>query len=434
MPRHPFASRPPADSVPRPFAERFNRVIVAGMLVLAGNVAWAESWSGYRGGRGDGISAETFSSASSAPKLTVRWKTDAPLGFSSLAVDDSLAVTLVGRDGREVALALDSSDGKERWAAVLGPAQYDGGGGNAGAPGNRGGDGPRSTPAIDGDRVYVYDAHLKLWCLDAASGAVVWTVDVAADHQGRNIKWSNASSPVIDDGRVFVSGGGAGQSFLCIDAATGQIVWSAGDEAMTHSTPTVATIEGVRQVIFWMQSGLVSLATDDGRPLWRTKYPFSVSTAASPVVVGNQVYCSAGYGVGAGLFEIDADQSVREVWFEPNQLMNHWSTPVAKGGNLYGIFGFKKYARAPLQCVDLQSGQTRWSERGYGPGNAILVGDRLVVLSDAGDLVIVAADPSGYRELARENVLDGKCWSTPAFADGAIYVRSTEQAARIDVR
>ena len=114
--------------------------------------------------------------------------------------------------------------------------------------------------------------------------------------------------------------------------------------------------------------------------------------------------------------------------------MNHWSTPVVHDGHLYGIFEFKKYGKAPLQCVELATGEIKWAERGFGPGNCILVGEKLVVLSDAGEVAIVAAQPDAYRELARAKVLDGKCWSTPAYSDGRIYVRSTKEAACIAIK
>jgi outer membrane protein assembly factor BamB len=98
------------------------------------------------------------------------------------------------------------------------------------------------------------------------------------------------------------------------------------------------------------------------------------------------------------------------------------------------LFEFKKYGTAPLQCVELATGEIKWSERGFGPGNCILVGDKLVVLSDAGDVVLVDANPDGYNENGRINAVSGKCWSTPAYSDNRIYVRSTEEAACLDVQ
>ncbi|HMQ21072.1 MAG TPA: hypothetical protein PKE00_01190, partial [Planctomycetota bacterium] len=137
----------------------------------------------------------------------------------------------------------------------------------------------------------------------------------------------------------------------------------------------------------------------------------------------------------APVFEVLRDDEgafdVQLLWRKPNKLMNHWSTPLVKDGHLYGMFSFKKYGKGPLACVDLRSGETRWSQEGFGPGNCILVGTTLVALSDKGEVVLADASPEGYHELARRDVLKGKCWSQPAFADGKLYVRSTSEGACI---
>ena len=111
--------------------------------------------------------------------------------------------------------------------------------------------------------------------------------------------------------------------------------------------------------------------------------------------------------------------------------MNHWSTPVAKDGYLYGMFSFKKYGKGPLCCVDIRTGETKWSVDGFGPGNCILVGGDLVALSDRGEVVLVEPNPERYGEIARADVLQGKCWSSPAFAEGELFVRSTKEAAKL---
>jgi outer membrane protein assembly factor BamB len=270
---------------------------------------------------------------------------------------------------------------------------------------------------------------MLLTCFDAANGEVVWKHDIVNEFSGRNIKWFNATSPLLVGDVIYVAGGGSGQTFLAFNKNTGEPIWKSGDETITHATPRFATIDDSRQVIFFAKSGLVSMNAETGKELWRTKFPFSVSTAASPIADGNRVYCSAGYGVGAALFQVSGKPEAESLWFKRNKLMNHWSTPVLRDGHLYGIYEFKKYGKAPLQCVELATGEIKWSERGFGPGNCILVGDKMVVLSDAGEVVIVAASSDRYNELGRTKAIKGKCWSTPAYSNGHIYVRSTEEAA-----
>ncbi|WP_145172866.1 PQQ-binding-like beta-propeller repeat protein [Rubripirellula lacrimiformis] len=410
----------------------FRSVGAFAAIAIAVSVAQAGDWPQYRGLAGDGKSVESIGQVSS-DAMKVLWNVPAPLGFSSMSVADGLAYTLIARDDKETVVALDAATGQEVWSVPLGSSKYEQGGGDSGAPGNRGGDGPRSTPTVDGDRLYVYDSYMVLSCLDTKTGRVLWQHDVIAENEGRNIKWLNASSPLIEGNRVIVGGGGAGQSFLAFDKSTGDRVWASGDETVTHATPILAEVGGKSGVVFFTQSGLVAVGADDGQEVWRAKFPFSVSTAASPVADGDLVYCSAGYGVGAGLFKIDNQSTPQEMWYKSNELMNHWSTPVVHDGHLYGIFEFKKYGKAPLQCVELSTGEIKWNERGFGPGNCILVGDKLVVLSDAGEVVIAKATPTAYEEVARKQVLEGKCWSTPAYSDGKIFVRSTQQAACVAI-
>jgi outer membrane protein assembly factor BamB len=236
---------------------------------------------------------------------------------------------------------------------------------------------------------------------------------------------------------IYVGGGGPGQSLLAVDPATGKIAWKAFDEKITHATPVAATIHGQRQVIFFLQSGLLSVEPRTGKELWRYSFPFKVSTAASPVVSGDIVYCSAGYGVGAGAVRIaksGAGFTATEIYRMPgNQpLANHWSTPVVKDGFMYGMFQFKEYGKGPVKCVDIATGDVKWTKEGFGPGHVVLMGNEVVALSDAGEIVRFAAEPAAYKELSRQKVLDGKCWTTPSISGGRLFVRSTKEAACLE--
>ena len=397
----------------------------------------AAEWPQYHGVNSDKKAQEALASGAWLKNGSSQlWKTKTPLGFSSFSVSGGLAYTLVGRedeDGlqREVCMALEVNTGREKWSVWLDRLDYGNGGGNAGASNNNGGDGPRSTPSISDGKVYVYDADMNLYCLDAKTGKQAWKVSVQKRHKGQPIKWENASAPLIEGNKVIVYGGGAGQTFLALDKATGDVIWSSGKETITHATPVAGTIHGVRQVIFFCVSGLVSVDAANGKELWRQKFRFKVSTAAAPIVAGDHVYCSAGYGVGAGLYRISkkgSKFSSTEVWRKQNDLINHWSTPVYHEGHLYGMFSFKKYGKGPLQCVELKTGKVKWSKDGYGPGNVILAGDNLLALSDIGELAVVAATPSAYKELGRRKVITGKCWSTPVISDGKVFARSTKEA------
>ena len=400
-------------------------------------------WNQYHGRRSDNKTDELITSAAWLEKNSAqKWKADTPLGFSSFSCEGSKAFTLIAEedeDGlmREICIALDTRTGKRLWSTWLCRMDYKSGGGNSGAPNNSGGDGPRSTPSVFNGKVWVYDSDMILYCINAENGKILWDVNVIKEHAGINIKWKNSSAPLIEGDLVIVYGGGAGQSLLAFNRENGELIWKTGNEIATHATPIATTIHGVRQIIFFCNSGLVSVAPQTGKELWRQEFPFKVSTAASPVVAGDLVYCSAGYGVGAGLYKISKNGirfSSTEVWRKKNDMFNHWSTPIYHDGHLYGMFSFKKYGNGPLQCIELSTGRIKWSEDGYGPGNVILSGNKLIALADNGELSIVEATPNQYNEMARKKVLDGKCWSTPILSNGLVLARSTKEAICIDAR
>jgi outer membrane protein assembly factor BamB len=412
-------------------------------LSLSALPAFAADWPQYRGPSGDGSTPVKIATQwpSAGPKVV--WRAESPLGFSSFAVGGGRCFTLEGRDvdgvPQEVLVARGAASGKELWTAALGSRQYGHQGGNDGTADNKGGDGPRSTPAIVGDTVIVISADLVVSCFDTAEGKLLWQRDLTSEHEGRNIQWKNAASPAVEDGIVYVGGGGAGQSLLALEAKTGAVLAKAFDEKITHATPVFGTIHGQRQVIFFLQSGLLAVEPKTLKELWRYPFDFKVSSAASPVISGDVVYCSAGYGVGAGAVKVSRSGTswqAREIFRHRGDkpLANHWSTPIVHQGHLYGMFQFKQYGDGPVKCVDLKDGKVKWEKPGFGPGHVVRVGENVLALSDAGELVLFAAKPSGYTELARAKVIEGKCWTTPVVANGAVYIRSTKEAVCLDLR
>jgi len=407
---------------------------ILGLALATAASAETADWGTFRGPAGNGVAP----AASGKWSLKEVWKQPTNLGFSSFAVAGGKAYTLVtgeadGNTG-EVLACLDEKTGKTLWSKPLSViAKYDGGG-DSGTADNKGGDGSRSTPVINGGKVYVIDSMLGVFCFDAASGTKVWSHDVMKENAGVQIKWHNAASPVIDGDILMLAGGGAGQALIGLNKNTGAVVWKGEDDKMTHATPVLADILGVHQAIFFTQKGLVGLDSQKGSVLWRADFPYKVSTAASPVVFENIVYCSAGYGVGAGAFKLSksgSGLSAEQIWRRENQCFNHWSTPVVKDGYLYGMFSFKEYGKGPLACVDIRTGKDMWKEEGFGPGQVILAGDKVIALSDKGEVVVVEADSKKYTELKRDDVLKGKVWSYPVLAYNHLFARSTEEGVCI---
>jgi outer membrane protein assembly factor BamB len=397
-------------------------------------------WPGFRGsdnGNAPALAAKDLGKV----QFSKRWKVETPTGFGSFAIGGTKASTIVKRDvdgnPTEVLVTFDVKTGKELWAAPLTIMNKYDGGGDSGTGDNKGGDGPRSTPAFSDGLVYAIDANLGVYAFDGETGKSVWKRDVMKDNAGVQIKWQNAASPVIDGNVLLMCGGGPGQGLLGLDKKTGDVLWKGEDDKMTHASPIITKIHDIHQCIFFTQTGLVSVDPAKGTVLWRAAFPFKVSTAASPVVYEDIVYCSAGYGVGAGAFKISksgSGLSAEPLWRRENECFNHWSTPVVKDGYLYGMFSFKQYGDGPLACVDIKTGKDIWQQPGFGPGQVILSGDTVIAASDKGEIVFVKADPAKYTELKRDDLVDGKVWSYPVLAYNHIFVRSTTEGGCWEVK
>jgi outer membrane protein assembly factor BamB len=229
----------------------------------------------------------------------------------------------------------------------------------------------------------------------------------------------------------------SGGRLTAVNKADGTEVWRAHpNDAMTHATPIATTVAGVPQIIFFAQSGLVAVDPATGEELWRYAFSYSTSTAASPVVGADVVYCSAAYNRGAAAVRItDSGNAlaVEQLWrLQITAVANHWATPVYRDGHLYGHYG---QSTLDFKCIDLATGDEPWlpPHRGFGYGSVLLVDDTLLVLGDDGELALVEPDPTAYREIARHRALTGKCWNVPAISNGRIYVRSTSEVAALDV-
>ncbi len=421
-----------------------HKVLPCSLLALALGVARADEWPQYRGPYHDGVSTEPLRTNWAAVPPRQLWRVPLDPALSSLTISGGRVFTqvrrLIGGLDTEFCVALDAQTGQELWAAPVDMAasaefpMYP----NEGVGDD---DGPRSTPSVIGNRVYVLSTYLHLHCLDAATGQTVWSRDLTNEFGGTLIEWQNGASPLVLGGRVLLNGNGPGQRLMAFDASDGALAWAMHDDAMTQASPVGALIDGVPQAIFFTQSGLVSVAPATGGLLWRRTVNYNfVSVAASPVVAGNRVYCSRAYAgstisalAGAlviGVTNTAGTFNTAQVWYRTNQLMNHWATPVHYQGHLYGNYG---QGFLTFKCVEFATGAERWSVSGFGYGSALVAGTNILAFSDTGALVLVAPRTNAYTEIARYQGPNGKCWNAPALSNGRIYARSTTEAVCLDV-
>ena len=411
-PPAPSDSPPGTDSTPAP-----GSVPVTPMVVPA-------SWPGFRGPLRDGRYLDRPVLATwPVEGLTPMWKQPSGAGYASFAVAGGRAFTIEQRGDREVVAAYEIATGREVWTHAWDAAFRE----------LMGGDGPRATPTWFDGSLYALGATGELRRLDAATGRVVWRTNILQDAGADNLPWGMAGSPLIVDDTVIVQPGGSnGRSVVAYDRRTGARRWSAHDDKQAYASPMLATIAGERQLIVFSASRVMGLSPSDGALRWQhpwtTQYDMN---ASQPMVIGaNRVFVSSGYGTGATVIELtragDAFQ-VREVW-RNIRMKNQFNSSVLRDGFIYGL------DEAILACIDAATGAVKWKGGRYGYGQVVLAGDRLIVLTETGDLVLVAASPDEHSELARFSALEGKTWNHPAFADGILLVRNLREMAAFDLR
>jgi outer membrane protein assembly factor BamB len=410
----------------------------------------------------DGSSPDLMSTtwATSSPTFVVWRNTSLTNGFSSFAVSQGRAFAMFSKDDGagnllECCAAVDAATGANLWITPIDNAPWDPtvnyNGGDGTAPYNTG-DGPRTTPSVNAGRVFALSGLMHLVCLNATNGSVIWSNNLPSAYGASTITYENAASPCLDNDLLFVNLNSSpnNQNLAAFRAADGSPAWSSQNEHVTHTTPVVATIQGVRQVIFATQTGLVSLDRTTGALLWKSTYPFSpvgTSMGASPLVYSNLVYCTAAYGRGAFALRATLTSgtwTATQLWYEPSSAglpyRSIWMSPACYQGYVYTLAGENStFLTAPLNCIELATGNLMWTTNNFGMGGLILVNTNLLVLTETGQIVLVQPTPSAYQELARYQAFQfsaaapGKCWNSPAFSDGRIYARSTRGGISLDV-
>jgi outer membrane protein assembly factor BamB len=384
-------------------------------------------WPQWRGPNRDGLSTETGLLTSWPPGGPAElWRKPVGRGFSSVAIAGGRLYTMAeetdtgtaGSPRFETVLCLDAATGNTLWRFRY-SNHYD----------ERFGPGPRSTPAVDGDSVYAVGPTGIFHCLRADTGAKVWRHDLAEEFHGRPMQYGVAFSPLVEGELVYAMPGGPdGNSIAAFDKRTGRLAWKALDDVVGYSSPVAVTAAGVRQVLFFTNTELVSLAPRDGRVYWR--YPWVTAggfNIATPLAVGDYVLISSAYGKGCALLEITAGLGgaprVSRV-YEHNRLRNHFASSVRFGEHVYG------FDTTDLVCMDLRMGRVVWRERSarrFGKGNLLIADGQLIVLGEDGTVTLADATPAGFHAKASCRVSRSKCWTPPALAGGKLYIRDESQ-------
>lgn len=400
--------------------------LLAGLLLAAvPTLTRAADWPQWLGPNRNGASPETGLLASwpkEGPK--VLWKEKGGDGYSSVAVADGRAVTLIQEDA-EYAVAYDAVKGDRLWKAKIGPAFK-----------NSYGNGPRSTPTIEGERIYVQSVTGNVACLNAKDGAIVWEKNILSHFGGKNITWGLAASPVIDGDLLYVVPGAEGAGVAALKKANGEVAWKVGSDKAAYASPQPVSVGGKKQVLFFNAAGLLAVDPAKGEHIWALEWPTEFDcNIATPLAIGGNVFVSSGEGVGSGLYELQP-AAAKPLWrFKGNKspLTTYWATAVHHDGHLYGIHGeFNK--RLDLNCVELKSGKVKWSQKDFGKGALCLADGHLYLTTKKGDLVLVQATPEKYTEKSRVVGAVGETRAVPTIANGRMYVRDLQNVYCFSVK
>lgn len=360
------------------------------------------------------------------------WKVDVGEGWAAPMVAGGRVLAYHRVADEAVLDCLDAGTGKPLWRAKHPTDYVDGFGFDAG---------PRATPAVAGGRAFTLGAEGTLAGWELATGRRLWAVDVVRAYGARKGFFGLAPSPLVEGDNVIVTVGGRdGKTVVAFDAGTGREAWAAGggDAEAGYASPTAATIGGRRAVLAVTRAHLDVLDAAAGarvaRLPFRSRQDASVN-AATPLVVGGEVFVSASYGVGAKLLRFDAARPGEPavVWANDESMSNHYATCVVRDRMLYGFHGRQEQGPA-LRCVAWDTGEVRWSRDEFGAGTVTLAGDKLLILTEKGELVLAAASPDGYRELGRARVLGFDTRAYPAVAGGRLYARGKDKLVCVDLR
>jgi len=360
------------------------------------------------------------------------WKQPIGAGWSAFAVVNGVAVTMEQRAEIEQVTAYDLMTGRLLWSH--------------GEPGRfehpMGGPGPRSTPLIADGLVYALTAHGVLLCLEGSDGSVVWRRDLLAEYgvtpqqEVLNVGYGRSNSPlVVRDLLVIPAGGNPDRppaSLAAYDKRTGEKVWEGGDRQISFSSPRLATVGGVEQILILNEDTVSGHDPATGRKLWDHPWPGrsaanATSSQAIPVPP-DRVFVSKSYGEGAALLRLvprdDGTFAVEEVWHNRAVLRTKFTNVAILHDHAYGLND------GILECVSLATGERVWKEGRYHHGQLLLAGRLLLVLSEDGELVLVAASPERPNDVrGRIQALEGTTWNNVALYGAYLAIRNAKEAA-----
>jgi outer membrane protein assembly factor BamB len=385
----------------------------------------AADWPQWQGPDRTGISKETG--------LLQQWPASGPsvvwtatglgTGYGSMAVAGTRVFVQGARMGKSFVIAYDRATGKEVWSKALGATE-----------GNDQGPGPRGTPTVDGDHVYVLSEAGDLYGLKT-DGTEVWHRNILREFGGQQLRWLISESPLVDGPHLIVSPGGRGAGMVKLDKLTGKTVWQAKElnGPAGYSSPIAADVQGVRMYLTFTAGAGVGVRASDGKLLFSyNRAANNVANITTPVFSDNKVFFTSAYDTGAGLVALSSNKeniSMQEVYFT-REMKNHHGGVVLVNGYLYG------FDDSILTCLEFATGKRMWRDRSVGKGAVTYADGHLYLQSENNVVGLAEATPAGYREKGRFTIPDKgfPSWAHPAISDGRLYVRNQDSLTAYDIK
>jgi len=382
-------------------------------------------WPQWQGPDRTGVSKETG--------LLQQWPGSGPsvvwtatglgTGYGSTAVAGDRVFVQGARMGKSFVIAYNRATGKEVWSKPLG-----------GTENNDQGPGPRGTPTVDGDRVYVLSEAGDLYGLKT-DGTEVWHRNILREFGGQQLRWLISESPLVDGPHLIVSPGGRGAGMVKLDKLTGKTIWQTKELSgpAGYSSPIAADVQGVRMYLTFTAGAGVGVRASDGKLLFSyNRAANNVANITTPVFFENKVFFTSAYDTGAGLLALSANKenvSMQEVYFT-RDMKNHHGGVVLVNGYLYG------FDDSILTCLEFATGKRMWRDRSVGKGSVTYADGRLYLQSENNVVGLAEATPTGYRETGRFTIADKglPSWAHPVISDGRLYVRNQDSLTVYDIK
>ncbi|MBI1759913.1 MAG: PQQ-like beta-propeller repeat protein [Acidobacteria bacterium] len=398
----------------------------AALPFAAGTIAPEAEWSQWRGPLRDGKSSETG--------LLKQWPEKGPAvswsianlgeGYGSLAIRADRIYVQGTSEAKSTVFCLNRADGKPIWSVSFGP-RLDQDKGN----------GPRGTPTLDGDRMYVLTENGELACLREKDGSRVWGKNILKEFGGSNPKWLISESPLIDGNKLIVSPGGNGAGIVALDKMTGTEIWRTKElSAETgYASCIIAEVGGVRSYINFTSKAAVGVRASDGKLMWSyANVANNVANCSTPVFADNKVFFSSAYGTGGALLNLKAENGevkATEAYFT-KEMMNHHGGMVLVNGYLYG------FSNAILTCIEFSTGKVMWKDRSVGKGSITYADGMLYLLGEKQMAGLAEANPKAYVEKGRFPINDRgwDSWAHPVVVGGKLYLRNQNELTCYDVK